>query len=179
MFKTIDGRVFLFFIVIFIGILIIFLLATALCFLNSRSSWRNAQKPTSPKYTFAQFRNLYAIAPDNWRYKLPGTMELELDEKFIPLFYLERDDDGELRKKIRVQFSSYSEYRKFENFVYSEKSRQDALKKLRLEGDLINSLQKDIDEYRKKTNVELKAMKEKIEAEQERVLKKLQEQSQL
>lgn len=106
-------------------------------------------------------------------------MELELDEKFIPLFYLERDDDGELRKKIRVQFSSYSEYRKFENFVYSEKSRQDALKKLRLEGDLINSLQKDIDEYRKKTNVELKAMKEKIEAEQERVLKKLQEQSQL
>ena len=157
---------------LFVATTVVIFIAVVLCVIDARFSWWTEQKATSPKLTFERFQSLYAIAPGNWKY------ELDTKSDNIPLFYLERFDNGRLKKEIRVQFSSYSEYRKFVEFAYDEQNKQDVLKKLRLEGDLANNLQKDIDEYRKKTNAELKAMKEKLEAEQERVSKKIQEQSQ-
>lgn len=122
-------------------------------------NWRSELHSDTPKIAFEQFKSLYVIAPEKWSQTYRG------------LFYLEKKETGDYFRSITtietlVEFKTYHDYKQFLRFMSDIKKKKTDLKRLRKEAELVNSWQRDINNYREKANAELKEIAERIKYEQ-------------
>lgn len=130
-------------------------------FIWSYCDWHESINSSSPKITFNQFKNLYAIAPKKWVWTSHEGL----------VYIKEREGDDLFRYDSRfvrtpVEFKTYRDWCRFCRFEKRLDKKKINLARLQKEAELANNWQEDIDRYRKKTNAELKEMAERIKNEQ-------------
>ena len=96
--------------------------------------WIQNKIKTVPTITFNNFKELYQIAPDKWRFKLD-----RVNYKYEP-----------------IEFKSYFDLIKYRRFKKQVEKDDEKSQKIENETLFIKSLQKDIDDYKKKNILEMK-----------------------
>lgn len=102
--------------------------------------WSSAKIKTSPQITFNAFKKVYAISPTKWSLN------------FEDVSY--HEDDGWMH----IEFKHYIDVIRYGFFKDKIERNNDYLKKMQNEKKLIESLQKDIDSYRKENLSEIKRL---------------------
>ena len=102
--------------------------------------WSSTIIKTSPRITFDAFKKVYAISPTKW----------SLD--FENVSY--HGDDG----WIHTEFKHYIDVIRYSFFKKKIKNNKDYLTKIQNEKKLIESLQKDIDSYRRENLSEIERL---------------------
>lgn len=97
-------------------------------------TWIQNKIKTAPTITFNNFKELYQIAPDKWRFKLD-----RVNYKYEP-----------------IEFKSYFDLIKYRRFKKQVEKDDEKSQKIENETLFIKSLQKDIDDYKKKNILEMK-----------------------
>ena len=97
-------------------------------------TWIQGKTKTAPTITFNNFKELYQIAPDKWRFKLD-----RVSYKYEP-----------------IEFKSYFDTIKYRRFKKQVEKDDEKSQKIENETLFIKSLQKDIDDYKKKNILEMK-----------------------
>lgn len=97
-------------------------------------TWIQGKTKTAPTITFNNFKELYQIAPDKWRFKLD-----RVSYKYEP-----------------IEFKSYFDIIKYRRFKKQVEKDDEKSQKIENETLFIKSLQKDIDDYKKKNILEMK-----------------------
>ena len=146
---------FIFTILIIVGVLLL------IGFIWSYCDWHESINFSSPKITFNQFKNLYAIAPKKWVWTSHEGLVYIKEREGEDLF---RYDSRFVRTP--VEFKTYRDWYRFWRFKKRLDKKKINLARLQKEAELANNWQEDIDRYRKKTNAELKEMAERIKNEQ-------------
>ena len=98
------------------------------------ATWIQGKTKTAPTITFNNFKELYQIAPDKWRFKLD-----RVSYKYEP-----------------IEFKSYFDLIKYRRFKKQVEKDDEKSQKIENETLFIKSLQKDIDDYKKKNILEMK-----------------------
>lgn len=147
------------FIFITVGVIIGVLLLTG--FICSYCDWHESINSSSPKITFNQFKNLYAIAPKKWVWTSHEGLVYIKEREGEDLF---RYDSRFVRTP--VEFKTYRDWYCFCRFKKRLDTKKINLARLKKEAELVNNWQEDINRYRKKANAELKEMAERIKNEQ-------------
>lgn len=147
------------FIFIIVGVIIGVLLLTG--FICSYCDWHESINSSSPKITFNQFKNLYAIAPKKWVWTSHEGLVYIKEREGEDLF---RYDSRFVRTP--VEFKTYRDWYRFCRFKKRLDTKKINLARLKKEAELANNWQEDINRYRKKANAELKEMAERIKNEQ-------------
>lgn len=96
--------------------------------------WIQNKIKTAPTITFNNFKELYQIAPDKWRFKLN-----KVSYKYEP-----------------IEFKSYFDIIKYRRFKKQVEKDDEKSQKIENETLFIKNLQKDIDDYKKKNILEMK-----------------------
>lgn len=102
--------------------------------------WSSTTIKTSPRITFDAFKKVYAISPTKW----------SLD--FENVSY--HGDDG----WIHTEFKHYIDVIRYSFFKKKIENNKDYLEKMQNEKKLIESLQEDIDSYRKENLSEIERL---------------------
>ena len=150
---------FIFNILIIMGVIVSVLLLIG--FIWSYCDWHESINSSSPKITFNQFKNLYAIAPKKWVWTSQEGLVYIKEREGEDLF---RYDSRFVRTP--VEFKTYRDWYRFCRFKKRLDTKKINLARLQKEAELANNWQEDINRYRKKTNAELKEMAERIKNEQ-------------
>lgn len=98
------------------------------------SVWIQYKIKTAPTITFNNFKELYQITPDKWCFKLD-----RVSYKYEP-----------------IEFKSYFDLIKYRRFKKQVEKDDEKSQKIENETLFIKSLQKDIDDYKKKNILEMK-----------------------
>ena len=98
------------------------------------SVWIQDKIKTAPTITFNNFKEFYQIAPDKWRFKLD-----RVSYKYEP-----------------IEFKSYFDIIKYRRFKKQVEKNDEKSQQIENETLFIKSLQKDIDDYKKKNILEMK-----------------------
>lgn len=151
-------KIIIFSILIIVGVIVGFLLLIE--FICSYCDWHEYIDPSSPKITFNQFKNLYAIAPKKWVYTSHEGLVYIKEREGENLF---RYDNRVIRTP--VGFKTYRDWCRFWKFKKRLDKEKIDLARLKKEAELANNWQEDINRYRKKANAELKEMAERIKNE--------------
>lgn len=102
--------------------------------------WVDTVNKTSPRITFGAFKKVYLISPSKWE-----------------LCYESVNYRGE-NEWIHIEFKHYIDVIKYGFFNKKIKNNKDYLTKIQNEKKLIESLQKDIDSYRKENLSEIERL---------------------
>lgn len=97
-------------------------------------TWIQDKIKTAPTITFNNFKELYQIAPDKWRFKLN-----RINYNYEP-----------------IEFKSYFDLIKYRRFKKQVEKDDEKSQKIENETLFIKNLQKDIDDYKKKNILEMK-----------------------
>lgn len=119
-----------------IGIVIIGLFA----YLLASFVWSSTTIKTSPRITFDAFKKVYAISPTKWSLG------------FENVDY--HGDDGWMH----IEFKHYIDVIRYSFFKKKIENNKDYLEKMQNEKKLIESLQEDIDSYRKENLSEIERL---------------------
>lgn len=102
--------------------------------------WSSVTIKTSPRITFNAFKKVYAISPTKWSL---GFEDVDY-----------HGDDG----WIHIEFKHYIDVIRYNFFSKKIKNNKDYLTKIQNEKKLIESLQKDIDFYRRENLSEIERL---------------------
>lgn len=102
--------------------------------------WVDTVNKTSPRITFGAFKKVYLISPSKWE-----------------LCYESVNYRGE-NEWIHIEFKHYIDVIKYGFFNKKIKNNKDYLTKIQNEKKLIESLQKDIDSYRRENLSEVERL---------------------
>ena len=98
------------------------------------ATWIQDKIKTAPTITFNNFKELYQITPDKWRFKLD-----RVSYNYEP-----------------IEFKSYFDLIKYRRFKKQVEKDDEKSQKIENETLFIKNLQKDIDDYKKKNILEMK-----------------------
>ena len=98
------------------------------------ATWIQGKTKTAPTITFNNFKELYQIASDKWRFKLD-----RVSYNYEP-----------------IEFKSYFDLIKYRRFKKQVEKDDEKSQKIENETLFIKNLQKDIDDYKKKNILEMK-----------------------
>ena len=113
-----------------------FLIVTIISFLIDCSSWCDLKDDRCPRISYKNFRNFYAIAPEKW----------DFDSRYHPYYY------GKV-----VEFNSYIDVIKYQYFRSQLEKHTKEIERNKRQAAFLGEIQKDIDEYRDKTEKETAA----------------------
>lgn len=96
---------------------------------------------TSPRITFDAFKKFYLISPSNWRLCSDGSIEYYVNYEWMD-----------------IEFKHYIDVVRYSFFKRKVERDGEYLEKMQNEKKLIESLQKDIDSYRKENLSEIERL---------------------
>lgn len=138
-----------------VGLITIVAIIHLICLLNEWSSTKNWADNYTVFISFKQFKSLYSIAPDKW----------DLKDTYV-IYKIYKPGVVEYYSYVKdCIFNHFFDYIQYLTFLDKHKKKQKENIRDENLAEVLKAWQNDINEYRQKSLEELKAEREKIDAE--------------